>query len=89
MSSDLVQYLTSGPVIALEIRGVNAVSQWLKLAGPADPAEAKQTSPSSLRAMFGTDSLRNAIHGSDNEETAKRVSINFLSKRNFSIKELE
>ena len=70
--------MTSGPLIALELRGMNAISQWLKLAGPADPNEAKETSPSSLRAMFGTNEIQNAFHGSKNKEAAERVSYTFI-----------
>jgi nucleoside diphosphate kinase len=40
--------------------------------GPTDPNQAKQENPNSLRAMFGTDDIMNAIHASDGEEVARR-----------------
>ncbi|KAJ1917825.1 hypothetical protein IWQ60_007672 [Tieghemiomyces parasiticus] len=60
---DQMAYLTCAPCLALELQKDDAVRSWLQLMGPADPAEAKAQAPDSLRAHFGTDSVRNAVHG--------------------------
>jgi nucleoside diphosphate kinase len=52
--SDQVNLLSSGPVVAMEIRGEGAVSRWLDLLGPEDSSRARQCAPSSVRARFGT-----------------------------------
>ena len=62
----------------MEVMGTNAISQWKKVIGPEDAAEAKNSEPSSVRAMFGTDAIKNAVHGSADEKAAARVSKNCL-----------
>jgi nucleoside-diphosphate kinase len=52
-------------VIALEIRQENAVSLFRKLCGPHDPEEAGQYRPNTIRAKFGEDKVRNAVHCTD------------------------
>ena len=69
----MLTHIISGPIISLEIMGPNAVSQLQKLLGSEDPKEAKEKEPSSLRAMFGTDVIKNAFYGSSNQEAAMRV----------------
>ena len=49
-----MSYISSGPVLAFEIVGENAVGKWRDMVGPCDPAEARQTAATSLRAQFGT-----------------------------------
>ena len=63
----LMEFMTSGPVVALALEGENAISRWRDLMGPTDPAKA---GPGALRQRFGTDITRNAVHGSDAPETA-------------------
>lgn len=72
-NSNLLQFVTSGPVIAMELMGDEAVSVWRKLLGPTDSAVARKEAVSSLRAQFGTDGTRNAAHGSDSLASAARV----------------
>lgn len=55
---------------------VDAIKAWRKLAGPTDSIEAKALDPSSLRALYGTDGTRNAVHGSDSFASALRE-VNF------------
>ncbi|XP_013415203.1 nucleoside diphosphate kinase 7 [Lingula anatina] len=50
----LIQYITSGPVMAFELMGENAVEKWRNLLGPTDSAEARSEAPYSIRARFGT-----------------------------------
>jgi len=52
--SELTAFLTSGPVTAIELQAKNAIERWKDMAGPTDPAAARETAPSSLRASFGT-----------------------------------
>lgn len=49
---------------------------WRKLAGPTNSKEAQESDPSSLRALYGTDGTKNAVHGSDSFSSAFRE-INF------------
>ncbi|KAI4543751.1 hypothetical protein MG293_006545 [Ovis ammon polii] len=56
----------------------NAVSDWRRLMGPTDPEEARLLSPDSIRAQFGENILKNAVHGpSDMEEAMKTISSMF------------
>ncbi|WAR28669.1 NDK7-like protein [Mya arenaria] len=70
--STLINFMTSGPVVAFELMGTNAISQWRELIGPTDSAEARKSAPISLRARFGKDNTQNAIHGSDSVQSAAR-----------------
>ena len=65
---ELVEYVTSGPVILLALEKENAISDWRTLMGATDP---KKASVGSLRKMFGEHIGSNATHGSDAPETAK------------------
>ncbi|XP_056271349.1 nucleoside diphosphate kinase 7 [Pseudoliparis swirei] len=71
-SSNLVQFASSGPVVALELMGDEAVSVWRTLLGPADSSAARKEAPLSVRAQFGTDSLKNVGHGSESLAAAAR-----------------
>lgn len=66
---DLVNFITSAPIIAMVFKGENAVERIRKLMGATDPAKAQ---PGTIRADFGTDIQRNAVHGSDSVETAEK-----------------
>ncbi|KZC05140.1 PREDICTED: nucleoside diphosphate kinase 7 [Dufourea novaeangliae] len=66
----IVNYLISGPIVALELLGDHAISRWLELIGPEDSEQARSEAPNSLRACFGKDGIYNALHGSLNEEAA-------------------
>ena len=79
--SKLISFMTEGPVVAFELMGVDAISQWRLLLGPTDSAVARQEAPNSIRAQFGTDNTRNACHGSDSPESAKRETEFFFSSR--------
>lgn len=71
--SNLVQFVSSGPIIVMELMGDEAVSVWRKVLGPTDSSVARKDAPSSLRAQFGTDGTKNAGHGSDSLASAARV----------------
>ncbi|KAI8925457.1 nucleoside diphosphate kinase [Entophlyctis helioformis] len=68
--NDVVAHLTSAPVVALVLKGDSVVSGWLEMCGPSDPAVAKETLPMSLRALYGTDAVKNGVHGSPTSDDA-------------------
>ena len=68
-----MQFVSSGPVVAMELMGDEAMSIWRRLLGPADPAVARKETPQSVRAQFGTDGIKNVGHGSDSLAAAARV----------------
>lgn len=70
--NDLVNFMSSGPVLAMELMGDGAISKWRNFIGPTDSAAARTKAPMSIRARFGTDNTRNACHGSDSTESAAR-----------------
>ena len=65
---ELVQFMTSGPVVALVLEGEGAIKKWRDLMGPTNSNEAPE---GTIRGDFGTDIERNASHGSDAPETAR------------------
>ncbi|TNM87614.1 hypothetical protein fugu_005835 [Takifugu bimaculatus] len=67
-----VHFLSSGPVVAMELMGDEAVSAWKKFLGPAESSGAQREAPQSARAQFGTDGIRNFGHGSDSLAAAAR-----------------
>ncbi|XP_015249939.1 PREDICTED: nucleoside diphosphate kinase 7 [Cyprinodon variegatus] len=70
--NQLVQFVSSEPVVAMELMGDEAVSTWKKLLGPTDPAVARKEAQQSVRAQFGTDAVRNVCHGSESLAAAAR-----------------
>ncbi|KAE8294431.1 Nucleoside diphosphate kinase 7 [Larimichthys crocea] len=70
--SNLVQFVSSGPVVAMELMGDEAMSIWRRLLGPADSTVARKEAPQSARAQFGTDGIKNVGHGSDSLAAAAR-----------------
>ena len=68
----LTNFMSSGPILAIELIGDGAINRWRDLIGPPDPATAREQSPLSLRAQFGTNDTQNGFHGSDSPETAQR-----------------
>ncbi len=65
----LVAFMTSGPVVAAALERTDAVTHLREVMGATD---SKQAAPGTVRALFGTDIERNAIHGSDSPENAAR-----------------
>ena len=64
----LVSYMTSAPVVAMVFAGEKAVAKIRQAMGATDPARAEA---GTIRADFGLDVTRNAVHGSDSGETAE------------------
>ncbi|XP_073110072.1 probable nucleoside diphosphate kinase 5 [Elaeis guineensis] len=69
---NLVEYMTSGPVLIMVLEKPNAISDWRALIGPTDSRKAKVSHPNSIRAMCGLDSAKNCVHGSDSPQSAAR-----------------
>lgn len=67
--NDLVNYITSGPVIGMNLTGHNAIQNWRTLIGTTDPAQANV---GTLRKMFALSKSKNAVHGSDSAPSAER-----------------
>lgn len=65
--NDLVNYMTSGPVIVLALEKENAIADWRELLGATDPAEAKM---GTVRKMYAESKSKNAAHGSDSINSA-------------------
>ncbi len=65
---DLVKFMTSGPVVVSALEGPGAIARNRELMGATDSTKAD---PRTIRADFGTDIERNAVHGSDAPETAR------------------
>lgn len=68
----IVNFLTSDSILALEILGDDAITQWLKLIGPEDSDQARKEAPTSLRACYGKDNIQNGLHGSENPADAEK-----------------
>ncbi|MFA9392004.1 MAG: nucleoside-diphosphate kinase [Prolixibacteraceae bacterium] len=66
---ELIDYMTSGPVVVAVIEKTNAVKDFRQLIGTTDPSKAKL---GTIRRMFAESKEQNAIHGSDSTENAKR-----------------
>ncbi|XP_027536903.1 nucleoside diphosphate kinase 7 isoform X1 [Neopelma chrysocephalum] len=69
---ELLQFITSGPVLAMEILGDDAVSKWKAIVGPANPAATESDTLDSIRENFGHGGLRNAAHGPDSVASAAK-----------------
>jgi len=65
----LVEFMTSGPVLALCLERAGAVERLRELAGATDPKQAK---PGTIRADFGTTTRENVIHASSPDENPER-----------------
>ena len=66
---DLVEFMTSGPVIVQVLEGENAINKNRELMGATNPRDA---APGTIRADFATTVDENAVHGSDGPDTAKQ-----------------
>lgn len=67
--NELVEFMTSGPVVVMALQKENAIKAWRDLMGATNPAEAADNT---LRKLYGSNVGENATHGSDAPETAKQ-----------------
>lgn len=68
----LIAFMSSGPIMALILARENAITYWRQIIGPTQTSTARDEAPDSIRALFGTDNQRNAVHGSDSSSSAVR-----------------
>jgi nucleoside-diphosphate kinase len=67
--ADLVEFITSGPLVAMVLEGQEAVTAARQVIGATNPLEA---APGSIRGDFALDVQTNLVHGSDSKESAGR-----------------
>jgi nucleoside-diphosphate kinase len=65
---ELVEYMTSGPIVAAILEKDNAVADFRKLIGATDPADAEE---GTIRKKYAESKAKNAVHGSDSDENAE------------------
>lgn len=65
---DLVKFMTSGPCVVMALEGENAVAKYREAMGATD---SKKAAVGTIRAKYGTDIEKNAVHGSDSPDNAK------------------
>ncbi|MDI3313977.1 MAG: nucleoside-diphosphate kinase [Mycobacterium sp.] len=66
----LLEFITSGPVVAAVVEGPSAVAAVRQLCGGTDPVE--QAAPGTIRGDFGLEIQFNLVHGSDSADSARR-----------------
>ena len=66
---ELVDFMSSGPIVAAILEKDNAVEDFRKLIGATNPAEAE---PGTIRALYARSIGENAVHGADSDENALR-----------------
>ncbi|MGQ4596517.1 nucleoside-diphosphate kinase [Nocardia sp. R6R-6] len=66
----LIEFITSGPVVAAILEGPRAIAAFRQIAGGTDPVE--KAAPGSIRGDFALQTQENLVHGSDSPESAKR-----------------
>ena len=67
--NDLVSFITSGPVVAMQVEGEDAVLQIRNIMGVTNLNE---STPGSIRGDLATELDKNVVHGSDSDESAER-----------------
>ena len=78
---DLVEFMTSGPIVAAVLEKDNAVADFRTLIGATNPAEAAE---GTIRAKYAESIDANAVHGSDSDENAAiEAAFHFVAKEIF------
>jgi nucleoside-diphosphate kinase len=73
---ELVEFMTSGPVVVQVLEGDNAIAKYREIMGATDPAKA---APGTIRKLHGRSVGENSVHGSDAFETAVKEISQFFS----------
>ncbi|MDZ4257096.1 MAG: nucleoside-diphosphate kinase [Gemmatimonadales bacterium] len=79
---ELVEFMSSGPVVALLLESADAVAAWRTAIGATDPAEAAE---GTIRRLFAESKGKNAVHGSDSDENAAREIAFFFPERELAL----
>jgi nucleoside-diphosphate kinase len=66
----LLEFITSGPVVAAILEGPRAVAAFRQIAGGTDPVE--KAAPGTIRGDFALETQNNLVHGSDSPDSAER-----------------
>jgi nucleoside-diphosphate kinase len=74
---ELIQFISSGPVVAMVLEGEDAVQRTREIMGATNP---KDAAPGTLRADFAQEVTENIVHGSDSPENAA-LEISFFFSR--------
>ena len=72
--NDLIDYMTSGPVILQVLQGINAIDDYRKIMGATNPDSAEE---GTIRKKYALNIQENSVHGSDSEENAF-IEINYF-----------
>ena len=72
--NDLIEYMTSGPVIVQVLEGINAVENYRKIMGATNPENAEA---GTIRKQYALNIQENSVHGSDSDENAQ-LEINYF-----------
>jgi len=75
--NDLVEFMSSGPIVAAILQKDNAVEAYRSFIGSTNPRDAAQ---GTIRALYGTNIQENAVHGSDSDENAAKEAAFFFSE---------
>ena len=73
---DLVEFMSSGPVVVQVLEGENAIARYRDIMGATDPAKA---APGTIRKLYARSISENSVHGSDAAETAAKEIAQFFS----------
>ncbi|MHB0927920.1 MAG: nucleoside-diphosphate kinase [Candidatus Nanopelagicales bacterium] len=65
----LVDFMKSGPIVAMVVEGDDAIAEWRAMMGPTNPVNA---APGTIRGDFATNTRANVTHGSDSVQAAQR-----------------
>ena len=79
---ELVEFMSSGPVVAMALEAPDAVLAWRTAIGATDPAEADA---GTIRKLFAESKGKNAVHGSDSDENAAREIAFFFPERELAL----
>jgi nucleoside-diphosphate kinase len=75
--TDLVELMTSGPVVVQVLEGENAIARYREVMGATNPANA---APGTIRALYAESFTGNSVHGSDSTENAKAEIAQFFTQ---------
>jgi nucleoside-diphosphate kinase len=84
---DLTDFMSSDYCVGMELVGKDAIPQWRSIIGPTNSNKAREEKPNSIRALFGTDGSKNAVHGSDSNNSASRE-LNFMFGKGTRVKQI-
>jgi nucleoside-diphosphate kinase len=78
---ELVDFMSSGPIVAAALEKDNAVADFRELIGATNPAEAAE---GTIRALYATSIGENAVHGADSDDNAAReIAFHFAQTEQF------